>query len=220
MGQEPRFTMPASLLELRDALELTWPERMSALRASGVPLNADGDDDTADDDVVNDDKSDADDDKDKKPPWGDDDKDFDADKAKRLITNLRDDAGKAKRERDDLAKKVKAHEDSTKSDREKIEERAADAEKRATAAETELVRAQVALEKGLTPGQAKRLVGTTKEELLADADELLSEFKTDGSDQGSRRRPKEQLRPGAAPSSSDDDETDPAKLAAQVPRQY
>lgn len=47
-------------------------------------------------------------------------------------------------------------------------------------------RAEVAHEKGLTAGQAKRLVGATREELTADADELLKEFKpTDGN--GTRR---------------------------------
>jgi len=42
-------------------------------------------------------------------------------------------------------------------------------------------RAEVAAEKKLTSAQAKRLVGTTREELAADADELLKDF---GSAQG------------------------------------
>lgn len=46
-------------------------------------------------------------------------------------------------------------------------------------------RAEVAHEKGLTAGQAKRLVGATREDLAADADELLKEFKPSG--EGGRR---------------------------------
>ena len=46
-------------------------------------------------------------------------------------------------------------------------------------------RAEVAHEKGLTAGQARRLVGTTREELTKDADELLKEFKPPG-DSGRR----------------------------------
>ncbi len=48
-------------------------------------------------------------------------------------------------------------------------------------------RAEVAHEKGLTAGQAKRLVGTTREELAADADELLKEFKPADDGKGARR---------------------------------
>jgi hypothetical protein len=47
-------------------------------------------------------------------------------------------------------------------------------------------RAEVAHEKGLTAGQAKRLVGATREELAADADELLKEFKPAGDGNGRR----------------------------------
>ncbi len=46
-------------------------------------------------------------------------------------------------------------------------------------------RAEVAHEKGLTAGQARRLVGTTKEELAKDAEELLKDFKP--ADNGGRR---------------------------------
>ncbi len=48
-------------------------------------------------------------------------------------------------------------------------------------------RAEVAHEKGLTAGQAKRLVGATREELAADADELLKEFKPSDDGKGARR---------------------------------
>ncbi|MFJ4768455.1 hypothetical protein ACIP88_04960 [Streptomyces uncialis] len=46
----------------------------------------------------------------------------------------------------------------------------------AAAATAELLRVQVAADKGLTVAQAKRLQGSTKEELEADADALKAEF--------------------------------------------
>jgi hypothetical protein len=101
-----------------------------------------------------------------------------------------------------------------------LEERATNAERTAQSAQREAARLRVALKKNLTETQARRLVGDTEEELEADADELLASFKND--DDGDReplRRPRERLRPGSRTSSdSDDDENDPAKLAALVPR--
>ncbi|MER6485751.1 hypothetical protein ABT264_19610 [Streptomyces virginiae] len=47
---------------------------------------------------------------------------------------------------------------------------------RTEAATASALRLQVAADKGLTPAQATRLQGATKEELEADADELLSAF--------------------------------------------
>ncbi|MFI1799790.1 hypothetical protein ACH427_20890 [Streptomyces sp. NPDC020379] len=63
-----------------------------------------------------------------------------------------------------------------KSDSQRLAERAEAAERLADQARAELVRAQVAHAKGLTPGQAARLIGTTREELEADADAFLSDL--------------------------------------------
>jgi hypothetical protein len=57
-----------------------------------------------------------------------------------------------------------------------LEERVAQIERQAQEAETRAMRAEVANAKGLTPNQAKRLVGATREELEADADELLKDI--------------------------------------------
>jgi hypothetical protein len=77
----------------------------------------------------------------------------------------------------ELAKYRKADQDRVDADKTEAEKRAA-AEQRATDAEMRATRLEVAHEKGLTPAQAKRLVGTTKEELEADADEILRDFPT------------------------------------------
>lgn len=104
---------------------------------------------------------------------------------------------------------------------EKATQAATDAAARADAAELRALRFEVAGSKGLTPAQAKRLVGATKEELEADADELLEVIKPGGGaggeggeggeggaggegggggggGEGGPRggRPREQLRPG------------------------
>lgn len=80
---------------------------------------------------------------------------------------------------DDLkakAAKLDEQEAANKSDIEKATAAAAEAAERAAAAELRALRLEVAGDKGLSPSQAKRLVGTTREELEADADELLADF--------------------------------------------
>lgn len=57
-----------------------------------------------------------------------------------------------------------------------LEERVAQIERQAKDSETRALRAEVANAKGLTPNQAKRLVGETREELEADADELMRDL--------------------------------------------
>lgn len=155
-----------------------------------------------------------------KPPWGDDDQ-FDPQRAWKLIQDVRSDLNTIKAERDDLKGKVQQAEDAKLSDQQKLEKRATDAEARAAKAEQEASRLRVAINKGLNVTQAKRLVGDSEEDLEKDADELLESFKTNDDDkgQGSGRRPQERLRPGAAPS-SEPEETDPRKLADQVPQGY
>lgn len=87
------------------------------------------------------------------------------------------------------------------------------------------LKAEVAASKGLTPAQAKRLSGTTQEELEADADDLLEAFPAPSNDEeGTKRprppssRPKPDLRGGNEPGDDEPVETNPAKLAEGVPR--
>jgi hypothetical protein len=74
------------------------------------------------------------------------------------------------------AQQFDALQEQQKTEQQRLEERAAKAEQDTQTAQTEAARLRVALEKGLTPTQAKRLVGTTEEELSADADELLADL--------------------------------------------
>lgn len=78
-------------------------------------------------------------------------------------------------------------ESASKTEAEKLAEKATTSERRATDAETRAMRLEVILDKlpeGTTPADmkrlvalSKRLVGSTREELEADASELLSTFK-------------------------------------------
>ncbi|WP_199553251.1 hypothetical protein, partial [Streptomyces sp. N35] len=101
-----------------------------------------------------------------------------------------------------LAAKARQLEDEQKSEAEKLAEKITAAEQRAQAAEEQMLRLQVAATKGLTPAQARRLVGTSREELEADADELLASF-TSSAPPTRPRTPVEQLRPGALPSGAE-----------------
>lgn len=68
--------------------------------------------------------------------------------------------------------------EASKTDLERAQEEAKTFAERASRAERQALITQIALDKGLTAKQAKRLQGETPEELEADADELLSEFGT------------------------------------------
>jgi hypothetical protein len=92
---------------------------------------------------------------------------------------------RANKEAETLRLKLQEFEDRDKSEAQKLAERAEAAEKRAVELEVRALRLEVASEKGLTPAQAKRLVGSTREELEADAAELVETFKapSDGRDE-------------------------------------
>lgn len=142
----------------------------------------------------------------------------------------------------DKAAKFDALEASSKSETEKLQQTIADLTARVTKSETEALRAEVAVAKGLTPGQARRLSGTTREELESDADELLADLGVkpgdkgdgndgagdgaDGSGSGSTsggappsRKPAADLRGGGDPTGAAEKDYTAAELAAMVPRQ-
>ena len=123
-----------------------------------------------------------------------------------------------KHERDLKAalKKIQDAEDADKTEAQKAADRATQAESDAKAARAEAARLKVALRKGLTETQAKRLVGETEEEMESDADELLESFKpADDKGKPPGGKPKESLRGGGDPT-DEPVETDPDKLAAMV----
>lgn len=104
---------------------------------------------------------------------------FDAERAQAKIKKANDEARNLRnrlKELEPLAQEAERLRESQKTEQEKAAERAQQAESRAVAAEARALRLEVAFDKGLTPAQAKRLVGGSREELEADADEILRDF--------------------------------------------
>jgi chromosome segregation ATPase len=100
-------------------------------------------------------------------------------------------------ERDDYKGKVEAEvrkgeteAEKTKRENDELKTKLAEA----TKGSVESLKLEVALDKGLTKVQAKRLLGSTREELEADADDLVASFgskgKNDDADDAPRRTPK------------------------------
>jgi hypothetical protein len=136
---------------------------------------------------------------------------------KSLKTRWKGEARKWERRAKENADKAKKY-DEVEAKGKSAEDRLADLEKKGAAASAEAIRLRVAMRKGLTETQAKRLVGTTEEELEADADELLeswkpverSEEESEDKNGGRERQrvPRERLRPAprtGARGRSDDD---------------
>lgn len=120
----------------------------------------------------------------------------------------------------DAAKRLAAIEESQKSDQQKLAEAQKTAETRADAAEARATRYEVALEKSVPAKLMKFLTGTTREEIEASADELLEAVSPDTGQSGEAGgKPRERLKAGAA-NVAEPEETDPAKLAAMIPRGY
>ena len=118
----------------------------------------------------------------------------------------------------EAARRLAELEDQGKSDAEKLSAKIAEAEKRAAAAEERALRLEVAAAKGLTPSQAKRLVGSSREDLEADADEILEAFPvSNGATPPPSERPVSDLKGGTDPT-VEPAEMNPAKLAESVPR--
>ena len=73
----------------------------------------------------------------------------------------------------DVEERLQAVDDKERSEVEKLGAKLADSESRATAAEGRLIRYEVAAERGLEGTAVNFLVGTTREEIEASADELV-----------------------------------------------
>lgn len=150
------------------------------------------------------------------PAPEDDPEPFDEERARAKIAKANSEAANLRRrlkEAEAKAAKLDELEDANKSDIERANERLTAAEQRALEAEQRAWRLEVAAEKGLTPAQARRLVGTSKEELEQDADDLLATFDLSREDDG-RTRPKERLKPGA--SRAEEPEADPDEIADRI----
>ena len=106
--------------------------------------------------------------------------------------------------------------DKDKSDEDKSTERLTALEK----TNSDLIRENVALAAGLTVAQARRLSGATREELETDAAEYAAELKGQEPPKADpvTGKPIENLPRGGGDPETQVEDTDPAKLAAAIPR--
>lgn len=120
----------------------------------------------------------------------------------------------AERQLKEMGDKLQTLEDKDKSENERLATKVAQLEKDLSAATARADRFEVALDKGLDMVRAKRLSGTTREELEADADELKGW--TAGETKGTPAKPTEDLKGGGDPT------TEPAvdirKMVDAIPR--
>lgn len=140
------------------------------------------------------------------------------DAGKRAIDAERKARKAAEQRAADAEAKVKAAEDADKTEVERLQGQVADLSKKLDGESARADRFEVAVSKGLSLTQARRLVGATKDELEADADELRADLGLDKEPpkDSVKKRPKEDLKSGA--SNEDDDETvdeDKAKKIAE-----
>ena len=101
------------------------------------------------------------------------------------------------------AQKLAAIEDAQKTESQRAADRIATLEREAADAKSTALRYEVGAEKGVPTKLLRYLTGSTKEELEANAAQLLADFGT-GTDPGkaTHSKPREALRPGAAPGAS------------------
>lgn len=116
------------------------------------------------------------------------------------------------------AEKFDQAEAANKSEADKLRDENEALKAKVSAGESKALRAQIAMEKGLTAAQAKRLVGSTQEELEADADEILEAFPSQGG--GTKppptTKPVADLQGGNDPTG--DEAPDISKIVESIPR--
>ena len=143
---------------------------------------------------------------------------FDADRAKTKIHKANREAAALRARLKELEPKATAYDElkeGEKTESEKATARATAAEKRVAELEHAALRSEVANARGLTAAQAKRLVGSTKEELEADAEELAEAFTSQTGEAGKRKPPTRSLSGGSRPADNADT-TDYAAIAESV----
>lgn len=142
------------------------------------------------------------------------DEEFDKDRALETIRKQRENEAAAKKRAKELEAKVKEFEDRDKSEAEKTAEARAKAEKEAADARSEANRLRAAIKYGLDEEDLDLLGSGDAEQIEARAKRLAERFSAKDEPP---RRPRERLRSGAT-SVDKPEKSDPASLAADVPR--
>ena len=117
--------------------------------------------------------------------WTDDEQDEElGPEGEKALAAFKQRAREAEKQAKSLAAKVREFEDRDKSDQQRLEERATNAEDRAAMAEAKVLRLEIALDKNLPWALAQRLQGSDKEQLEKDAEQLLELVKPNGKPSG------------------------------------
>lgn len=151
------------------------------------------------------------------PPWGDE-KNFDAQRAWNLIQAKAADLERIKAERDTFKKAQDDAETAKLSDIQKAEKERDTARTEGQSAVIELARYKALVHYGLEEDDLDFIGGTTPEAIDAAAKKYADRHGGAAKKAGPSPRPQVRLRGGSDPS-TEPDETDPRKLAANIPRQ-
>lgn len=156
-------------------------------------------------------------------PWGDD---FDAEKAWRLVTNLREELKAVKGERDTLKTQKQADESEGQSEIQKLQTRLAELEKNSKDKDRALAIEKVLRKHPELEDIADLLTGDTEDELMAKADRLAKLGKKDDAGDGEQKpdasttelpgMPKPNLVPGHG--GEDKEPFDPVAIAKAARR--
>lgn len=96
------------------------------------------------------------------------------------------------------AQKLAAIEEASKTEAQKAADKMADYERRTVDAEQRALRYEVGVEKGVPTKLLRYLTGMTKDEIEANADQLLADFGPAAGTEATGGGPREALRPGAS----------------------
>lgn len=147
--------------------------------------------------------------------------DLDLDRAKAAINKKNQEAAALRRrlkEAEPLAQKAREAEEAAKDEKTKLTEARDEAAQEAAEAKAETIRLRMAIKHGLNEDDLDLLGTGTEDEIEARA-KRVAELAKGQEPATNGRTPRERLRPGAVPS-SEPEETNPDKLAAEVPRPY
>lgn len=147
-------------------------------------------------------------------PAPESEEEFDKERALATIRKQRESEAAAKKRAQELEARLKEFEDRDKTEAQKLAEAREAAAREAEEAKAEVLRLRAAIKYGLDEEDLD-LLGVGDEETIERRAKRLAERSAPPPDSSSR--PRERLKPGTVPV-VEPEETDPAKLAAQVPR--
>lgn len=153
-----------------------------------------------------------------KAPWEKSGEPFDAARAWQHIQNLQAERDAEKAKRAEFESKFSEAEKSKLSDLERAQAEAAEAKAEAQRYQSEVLRLQILREKGVPDSLADFVNGTDKDSLKKSADKVLAAFQATNGGNPLQRTP---LPASTGLNDSEPPvETDPAKLAATMPRLF